>query len=827
MSLTRACAVALALLAASAHAQPPRWPAQPLAHVHHTTWTEADGLPSGGVTGGIQRTPDGYLWLGAEDAVVRFDGVRFTRFDSTTTPALRSARGGTFRLLLVDRAGTLWVSRRDGGLVAYRGGAFRVVVPPGAHADLTAQLERADGEYWLLSGDDRLYSLRGGRLGRPALPAGVPDTGMLGLIPDTGAGVWMGSRAHGLWHVSGDRARHHPVPPGATDVSQRPLVQDRDGTLVVFASRDGLVMLRGERRTQIRPPGRDSGKVTGPRAVRGPDGALWVATRGEGMLRLRGGVVEQFTERDGLSDAVVRAVLADEEGSVWVATEMGLDRLRHAPFAMVSRRNGLPFDAPINVLPDAGGALWTVQYGQSLIHRLDGGIVRGEPGPVAVREIRPGAHGGFWPLGLARGGGLFVYDEDDRVVRLDGTRATVVTPRLPRRALHAREDGGGTLWLYLMPPLLGRWTAAGFAPLDTASIGPGASTSNLSVTSLGGDARGHVWVAVGDPAVVLELADGRVVRRVGAREGLTRAVYGLTPAGADTLWGNARDGTLVRIAAGAARTVAVPEVVPIARDQFARVVAHAGALWVAGGGGVARIPLDALNARAEGRAARVPVRLFGAPDGLAAGRGNRLDRDPVAVAPDGRLWFATPTGLAVLDPRVASTNPIAPRVHVEEVAVDGTPLPADARERIGPNPGAVDVRFTATALRMPERARVEYRMDGVDAEWQAARGARTARYTQLRPGRYRFRVRAWNEDGVPGRGEAVLALRVLPAWYQTPWAAAVGLAAVAGAAAEEGAELLALATHPRHGGVDRLLEGSVAAAVVHRAPCPVWLTHAP
>jgi signal transduction histidine kinase len=147
---------------------------------------------------------------------------------------------------------------------------------------------------------------------------------------------------------------------------------------------------------------------------------------------------------------------------------------------------------------------------------------------------------------------------------------------------------------------------------------------------------------------------------------------------------------------------------------------------------------------------------------------------------DGRIWLSTPAGLAVVAPRRVPASRVPPPVHVEEVVVDGRTLARGDLFQIPANPERLTIHYTAASPRMPERVRVQYRLDGVDAAWQEGSAPRVATYTQLRPGRYRFRVRAWNEDGVPRAGAATLAMRVLPAWYQTPWAAALGLAGVAG-----------------------------------------------
>jgi signal transduction histidine kinase len=147
----------------------------------------------------------------------------------------------------------------------------------------------------------------------------------------------------------------------------------------------------------------------------------------------------------------------------------------------------------------------------------------------------------------------------------------------------------------------------------------------------------------------------------------------------------------------------------------------------------------------------------------------RQNSAPAFKAPDGRIWFATPAGLAVVNPRAGATNAVPPLVHVEEASVSGLRVPMTGALSITPNPERLEFRYTATGLRVPERMRLQYQLQGADRDWVEGSATRTATYTQLRPGNYRFRVRAWNEDGVPSPSEASVAVRVMPTWYQTWW----------------------------------------------------------
>ena len=204
--------------------------------------------------------------------------------------------------------------------------------------------------------------------------------------------------------------------------------------------------------------------------------------------------------------------------------------------------------------------------------------------------------------------------------------------------------------------------------------------------------------------------------------------------------------------------------------------------------GIARLSLSDLHRAADGDTAQVTPTFFNALDGLPSPRSTGGTRRSLRVGPDGRLWIATPTGFAVTDGSRPAINPVAPVIHIEEVSLAGTRISMADGGTLPPNPERFTIRYSAPNLGLPERVRVEYQLQGVDQAWVEGKPPRVVVYNQLRPGPYRFRVRAWNEDGVASTGETTLTFRVLPAWYQSRWFLALcilGTAAIGAAIAAE------------------------------------------
>jgi signal transduction histidine kinase len=199
------------------------------------------------------------------------------------------------------------------------------------------------------------------------------------------------------------------------------------------------------------------------------------------------------------------------------------------------------------------------------------------------------------------------------------------------------------------------------------------------------------------------------------------------------------------------------------------VVTPDGDRWLNGGAGVLHVRAADWQAALSDPDARLRYETLGVVDGYP-GRALIENRLPSAHTVDGRhLWFIGKEGVVVLDAADAYRNPVRPHPLIEGVLTPRGLVPAAGPVTIGPDVGRFGVQFTAPLLRMPERVRFEYLLEGFDGDWQEASATRVADYTRVPPGAYRFRVRAYNEDGMPGPAEAVLALRVEPALTQTLW----------------------------------------------------------
>lgn len=777
--------------------------AQPLVYLQQSHWTQKQGLRASTIQN-LRRTPDGYLWIGSTSGLIRFDGFRFTVIDRSTyaptgsrAPTIYAERDaahavparqsgiGMVSPMLVDRDGVLWIGDADGSVIRYRNGKFtRAIEPDSTVGRINSLVQDRAGRYWAVGSiGDRLYALQNSRLIAAPVPSSLSSQRVRGVVVDTGDGVWIGTHGAGLWHVtSTGPAEHFSVPEHSGDAV--PMIQSRDGAVWVW-SRNTYRFSNGVWQAVVVDA---ENQLIPNDAVEMPDSAVVLTTRGGGLVRWKAGYIDRLRESDGLSSESAHRLLLDGDGSLWATTDGGLDRFRAAPFITIGTRNGLPTSSTASIQLDGDGDLWVMSGAgsgvlqkfdrtQLLLHR---DALRGHAGEAQIDSF-------YAPFARLPGHGVILVDNFARFVRVDGGRIKPLgiagVPQVwENRPTNTLTTRNGDIWFSFLRRGFGRARDGRYQPMAPSGL------ENRAVSAMAEDSAGHVWVAMADTALILELDGDRVARTLGVADGIAEPMLQIAVGTSGTLWGaGANSGRVFRIKNGSARSFAFPIFANVMTGANAVLVPQRNQIWFASGNGIGRLDCALLETDTANA-----VKLFDATDGLTAGRLGRMLFGGAVTDPEGRIWFSTLGGLAVVSPASLRKNEAPPNVLVEEVRSAGNSLwHADTNElRVAPNPARLDITFTATALLVPERVRIEYRLIGADTAWIDGSATRTATYTNLSPGAYDFHVRAWNEDGVPSTRDATIHLSVLPAWYQTLWFRAlavllfVGVVSV-GAAAQQ------------------------------------------
>ncbi|MEM1126261.1 MAG: ATP-binding protein [Bacteroidota bacterium] len=731
------------------------------------TYTTEDGLPQSTINT-ILQTHDGYVWLGTQEGLARFDGLFFRVFDKRT----HGLPNNIVTSLLEDRDQHLWVGTQGGGLARWDGRSFTVYagaegLPSGSISTLHQQ---PSGRLWVGSHDAGLAYLDGDRF--VPLEA-LPGTHVTSLVTDSGGRLLIGTQDQGLFQYDGVTVTPYPhADPSPLRQGIRSLALEPEGSLLVGTLDQGVFRVEGGRVEPVAGlPADELGEV---RVLHPASGALWLGTGGAGLWRVQPDQTERLDRTNGLPHGVIRALYADAEGSLWVGTDAGLGYLHDGKFTTYTPREGLPDSYLFPVLAATDGSIWmgTEQAGAA---RLQDGAVTTLTsadglGSDFVMSLAQTPDGTLW-LGT-RGGGLSYLRE--------GRLATYPpTDRLPGASIYALyTDRQGALWV-ASEIGVSVYREGVFQRFEGE-----AELASPIVTTFGEDAQGRLLIGTYDAGFHV-IEDGRVVAHYAAQtepgaapSGLRSNIITTFYTDENATWIGTQEGGLHRLQGD--QLLAYPAL-PLASEAIAQILEDdEGHLWLSSNRGLYAVPKVHLQDAAQ--AAQAEVVAYTKHDGLLSQEFNGGLPPPGARGLDGRLWFPSVAGLVSVDPNDLPRNTVPPPIHLEELRIDGEAQAVAETLAIPPGAKKVEFRYAGLSYLAPEQVQYRYQLDGQDDAWVEAGSQRYAYYTNLAPGAYTFRVQAQNQDGVWSETSATTSLYLQPFFYQTTWfwllciAVALGLA---------------------------------------------------
>ena len=749
MPIWRRTIIALGMLASVSPFVLAVSPEAGLWHYAHRAWTPQNSALKSGVRA-IAQTPDGYLWLGVDSGLIRFDGVRMVSW----TPPANQKLPGTPTHVVGARDGTLWIGT-TGGLASLKNG--RLTQHPALSGYFISNLlEDRDGTIWaagawgnqsrkptvceLRNGTDTCYG-----------NDGAFGDGISSLFENADGSLWIATGT-ALWHWK-------PGPPTRYDEGPNlpGLKQGENSPGFAFRSAGKVRQFAGGRITDYPIPGAPS-----PLALvcllHDRHGALWIGTS-RGLWYSNQGTTRLITHSDGLSSDPVSEMFEDREGTIWIGTSDGLDSFVETPFASLSIAEGLSNSSIRGVLAAHDGSIWI---------GTAGGLNRWKDGRMSVYRAQ-------------------------------------TDPGLPGNEIGTLfEDERGRIWVQAYP---------GVARFEAGSISPLPSVPGKTITAIASDHRGGVWLQLSDNPNdygLVHFVDGKVTEKVlwkdlggspgaglvvdpdgGVWTGLfsggiahfragqirtlqlsgqntgSRRVFNLSRERDGALWVAAENG-LSRIADGRVSTLATANGLPcnvvhwIIDDDVA-------SYWLYTGCGLLRIARRELDAWAADPKRKIQLTLFDSADGIPP-RGILLPWRPhVTKTPDGRIWFKNGIKVTVIDPSHIAVNTLPPPVHIEEITADDKTYDTRPGLRLPPLVRNVTINYTALSFVGPEKVHFRYKLEDQDPDWREVVNDRKVQYSNLPPRKYRFRVIACNNTGVWNEKGDVAEFTIEPAYYQTGW----------------------------------------------------------
>lgn len=701
----------------------------------HRTWTAEEGLPQNSVTA-LARSRDGYLWVGTLQGLARFDGVQFTTFTSATTAGLV---GDRITRLLEDQAGNLWIGHEGDGLSCYCNGQFV------QHADIPVVrflLADRSGTVWIGTRAG-LYEVGSDQ----SIRLSEIEGDVRGLLEDH-AGVFWISTPEGVVQRKG----------GRTTPAEDPLLVFEEPIVALAEGYDGSLWL-GDRRNVWRVHGgqRERYALSGAQLSRilvDRAGVVWLSTSGAGLLRFsEEGFVPQYGDRLGTA---IQVVLEDEEGSFWIGTRnQGLHQFQERLFEAITVEEGLPADVTHTVLEDRTGHVWIGTY--------DGGVARLAGRQVTHYGRNTGLHGLDVGSMAEDSQGTIWGAVRGRLFHFDGHQFISPTPEQWPGA----NTGSVVLFASEHSRTIWASTARGIYRNRNGSFEEvlRLDGAHRLPSPLFEDQRGQLWGVYNEQLCQFKEGDFQCVMQLeGMAYGTVRALF--EPA-LGTLWMGTYGRGLCQVGEERLNCLTEAEGLPdgtvhrILEDDF-------GYVWLSSNKGISRVAKRDLLQFFAGELERVYPDVYGTADGMPSRECNGKVYPAGWKAQDGRLWFPTMAGIAVVDPADAMKAKPMPAVHLEALVVDG--IIRDTQEGLELEAGSdrLVFHFTAPYLQAPEKLLFRYRLAEHDTHWNEADPTRTATYTNLPPGTYHFQVQAAIGSGVWSES-AALTFVLAPHFYQTFW----------------------------------------------------------
>jgi ligand-binding sensor domain-containing protein/signal transduction histidine kinase len=734
-------------------------------------WGSEKGLTGGSVTA-VAQTADGYLWIGTERGLIRFDGLNFRTFPQATPTAFPI---GAVQQLVADSQGDLWILLESTKILRYHLGKFEFGREE-AEFGITAITKRPDGRILLSSlalgaltyhdekfeivdpaavaanfssvpGADELSTRLSWATGVTPHRVAEPNSAVISMAQSSDGKLWLGTRDKGLFYMSDGKVYSAGKMSSAAPINCLLVLSNRE--LWVGTDRGVLRWNGTEITTQGVPPA--LARLPVRAMIRDRDVNIWIGTP-NGLIRVNADGVLLDTLNPHANGAVT-ALFEDREGNVWIGSPRGIDRLRDSAFVSYSV-GGLKTESGGPIYVDEHERVWFASYQgglQWLAGGKNGDVVSAGLAQDVVYSIT-GTNDELW-LGRQRGGLTHLTFSRGAATAKNYTHAD----GLAQNGVYAvYQSRNGTVWAGTLSGGVSALKNGHFTSYTTAD-----GMSSNTIAAIAEDSNGTMWFAT--PSGVDSLSQGRwnALRK---GEGLpSDNVNCLLFGSSDVLWIGTSAG-LAYIHSGKVQNVSGlaaylgEQILGIAEDGTGR-------LWISTSNHVLRLEGGKIL---DGSLKESDVREYGLEDGLIGVEGVKRFQS-VFADHNGKIWFSMNRGISVVDPARAGSGAPPALVHIDMVSVDGNPVSMGDSLRLRGRHRRIIFNYTALSLAIPERVQYKYKLEDVDETWSNPVTTREVTYNNLNSGHYRFRLMASNSEGVWNGSELDLPVEITPQYWQTWW----------------------------------------------------------
>ncbi len=738
-------------------------------------WQKDKGLPQNSVFA-IRQSHDGYLWIATYEGLARFDGIEFDIYNTTNTPALRTS--GIWEIFQ-DKKNRIWFGTNNGGLTCLENGKFKTyTTDDGLPSNtITKMTEDKEGFLWIGTKNGLCKWKLGENIKNYTTADGLASKEITALYTAKDGSIWIGSTRGLNVYQNGtfeDYGRNKILLFNRTITS---IAEDLQGNFWL-GSQAGLIKwipsTKKYRYFQEKDSIRDE-NIT--KLFCDKQGAMWIGTQSAGVARFlpknefnptkdtsETPKFEFFDKKNGLSANSVTEIYEDHEGSLWIGLNRGgMNRLKDGKFTNFGVSEGLSDNVVNCVYESSDGAIWA--------GTTSGGITRYKKGVFQqittkeglssnyIRSIMEGENGDIWVAMYGAGINQITFDKNFGNIKVKHYTVNEGLAGNVARSLTRRKKGG----FYI-------GTRTGLSIFDKGiftNITTKQGLSDNSVTVLHEDKLGRLWIGTDGGGINCLLPDNRI-KIYDMKAGLANnLIFSFFEDEKGAMWVGTKGG-LSHIKEGKITNIYAKDGLP--HDAVHSITPDAlGRLWFSCNTGVFFLEKKQLEQFIAGKIKKIAGTLYQEEDGMKSSDCAGSTQPSAIVDKQGKIWFPTTSGLAMINPKQIFINPQKPHVKIKKMIVDNEEQDLNHDINLKAGKTRFEIDFTALSFIAPNKVQFRYKLEGdhYKENWIIVSKREQVFYTNLPPGNYTFKVQACNNDGIWNEEGTILHFYLAPYFYQT------------------------------------------------------------
>ncbi|MBN1198327.1 MAG: hypothetical protein JXA23_03170 [Bacteroidales bacterium] len=718
-------------------------------------WPKESGLPS--IIQSMAQSPDGYLWMGCDYGIVRFDGFSSVLYERHSVPQLIQ---DDCQAIYLAHDSTLYFGLVGGLVVTYKNGNFNQVGDTGTFRgnSITKICEDRSGNLWIGTDGGGVFSYSGNHFRSFTLDDGIPGNGIDALCAGNSGEIWIGA-GKGLCRIWNGKVERFTEKDGFLIQGVAALFMDQGGTLWIGGFDGGFMKYHQGIFSSVENP--LFPLCSAFRLItEGPDGRLWIGTDSEGLIIFNPADNTTFTlsTADGLAGNMIKCLITDQEGDLLVGIEgEGLNRIRKTMLKNYTTLDGLSDNNIMSLYTSPEGDVWIGAADASIFRYREGRFFNmSEKFNIQVPPV--------WSIYGSPGNTIWAAGYEG-LISSNGRQRTLfpVGQQLQNTLFHTvYSSRDGTVWA---------GTDAGIYLIKEGEISTLTRADGLTdgrILCFMEDHRGRMWIGTQDGGINI-LEDGKI-RSITTKDGLSdNLILCFFESGNGSVWiGTGHDG-LNFIAKDSVKAHPVNECIGYPRSVTYITEDQYGILWIGTHDGIISVSRSDLEESVSGKGEDIEVHHFGQPEGMSGNSCTEGTFPGGCWTPDNKLWFATPEGITEVDPTLNSIPSSFPPLFIQDILVNGKPVKSHQQYNLPPGVIQMEIQYCAPSFIAPDRLQFRYQLEGYDDDWVDAGSRRSAFFTKVPAGDYTFRVQVCNHQGQWSDQETSARIHIRYYFYQTTW----------------------------------------------------------